>query len=578
MKKLTINNWNELAPFMQQADYHEYNSNPMTLLMWSNHYEVHFETFAHFALCYTTMPGHDPVWLMPFCRASYCKEAMETLKKFSKTYSIPYGIHSMTKAFKNWLMQEYPLQFLIWNCYDARDYVYDRKQQESLAGKKMQKRRNHFHAFMAQYEGRYDYKELAKSDIPNIYAFLDEWSSQKEEDDSIDAERIGITLLLGNMASLPIRGGCIYIDGKLEAFNITSLLSNDTIQIHVEKANKQIRGLYIAILKLFLETLPDEVAYVNREDDMGLEELRKAKRDMHPIYNVQKFGSIHQPIEIHKATPVWDKAIRELWLTRFPEEHEDSTNTYFDHLYHMEDTYLLTNGDELISMIQLRKMNVMIDHQEKNACLIYGVATNSEYEHCGYMKILMNHVLSMTFEECDYIYIQAYQWEVYEQFGFDHEYTYARYKVNLKAYPDLGGSLQDTTDEAVLNMCYQTFIQDKNGYRVRNEDYYKNLYLPYAKLWNESIMMFSIDGNIRGYIRVQIKADGEWNVQECIYDSKDSLDKILGLLSKKAEKVFVSLPLDEIIEGRRKEDVCMKVKVKDNNNFPESHLFISESL
>ena len=70
---------------------------------------------------------------------------------------------------------------------------------------------------------------------------------------------------------------------KRQAFNITSLVSHDTIQIHVEKANKQIRGLYIAILKLFLETLDDEVLYVNREDDMGLPELRKAKTDMQPI-------------------------------------------------------------------------------------------------------------------------------------------------------------------------------------------------------------------------------------------------------------------------------------------------------
>ena len=45
MKKLTIENWKELQPYIALADYHEYNSNAMTLLMWSNRYEAYFETY-----------------------------------------------------------------------------------------------------------------------------------------------------------------------------------------------------------------------------------------------------------------------------------------------------------------------------------------------------------------------------------------------------------------------------------------------------------------------------------------------------------------------------------------------------
>ena len=66
-------------------------------------------------------------------------------------------------------------------------------------------------------------------------------------------------LLLSNYEKLSLRGGCIYIDGQLEAFLIASYLSKDTIQIHIEKANSEIRGLYVAILKHFLETLESDV-------------------------------------------------------------------------------------------------------------------------------------------------------------------------------------------------------------------------------------------------------------------------------------------------------------------------------
>lgn len=576
MKKLTIENWIELAPYMQQADYHEYNSNPMTHLMWKTRYEVFFETFDTFALCYVIMPNHGPVWLMPFCTMDIRMQAMEKIKELSNTYNIPFGIHSMTKAFKDWLIQQYPLQFLVWDCYDVRDYIYDRQQQASLSGKKMQKRRNHFNAFLKQHEGRYLYKPIEQQDIPHIFALLEEWTAQKEEDISIHAEREGITFFLDHMDTLPIRGGCIYIDGKLEAFNITSMLSKDMVQIHVEKANKNIRGLYIAILKLFLETLPEEVEYVNREDDMGLEELRKAKKDMHPIYKVQKLGCKFQPLQIHKATSAWKDAMQKLWLQSFPDEDETSTQVFFEQFYHADDAYLLTYDNHLIAMAQIRQMQVMLDQTQHNARFIYGVACDPAYEHCGYMKTLLQHVIVEAYKTCSYIYIQAYNWDVYASFDFTHSYKKAVYKVNLNAYEDQGGTFLECLEASSLLACYQAFVADKNGYRIRDEAYYEELFLPYAKLCKQTIMTFHYKERVHGYIQFYIH-DQQWHIQECIYDTPETLSKMLGKLSSMAKSVYITLPYDTTIEGRRKEEICMKVKT-NQAHFPNTALYISESL
>lgn len=577
MKTLTIDNWNELASFMKQADYHEYNSNPMTLLMWSNRYEVQFETFEHFALASSKMPGRHPIWLMPFCEMEYRKEAMDKLKELSTQYQIPYGIHSMTKEFKDWLLDQYPLEFLVWDCMDARDYVYDRKQQETLVGKKMQKRRNHYNAFINQYTGQYEYRALTKQDIPNIYQFLEEWKTEKEEDESIDAERIGIELFLENLDTLPIRGGCIYMNGKLEAFNITSKLSDDTVQIHVEKANKHIRGLYIAILKLFLETCEPEILYVNREDDLGLEELRKAKRDMQPIRQVQKLGSIHQALEIKLADASWDSNIRKLWLENFEDENEESTTYYFDRFYQQHDCYILTSEDELLCMLQMRPMKVMINQQEKDACFIVGVATNKEYEHCGYMKRLLNYAIKETSKTCDYLYLQAYDWEVYRDFGFDQEYKKARYKVKAEAYPYVTGSLNKTYQVSQLVDVYQTYTKDKQGYRLRDEAYYQDLFIPNATLWGEEIYCYEEQGNTHGYIKFSIQ-ENTWVIQECIYDSEETLRHMLGCILQKSKNVMMMVDQQSVIEGRKKEELCMKVRVNNHAPFPLDNLFISENL
>lgn len=576
MKTLTIDNWYELAYFMKQADYHEYNSNPMTLLMWSNRYEVQFETSKHFALAYSKFPGRQPIWMMPYCKPAYRLEAMNKLKELSTQYQVPYGIHSMTKDFKNWLMEQYPMEFLVWDCEDARDYVYHRQQQETLAGKKMQKRRNHYNAFVSQYTGQYEYHDLTAIDIPNIYQFLEEWKREKDENVSIDAERIGIELLLENLDILPVRGGCIYMNGKLEAFNIASKLSTDTIQIHVEKANKHIRGLYIAILKLFLETCEPEILYINREDDMGLDELRKAKHDMQPILKVQKLGSIHQALHIQTADVSWENNIRKLWLENFKDENESSTKYYFDHFYQMKDCLILTSKNELLCMLQLREMKVMINQQEKAAFFIVGVATNKEYEHCGYMKTLMNYAINEASKTSDYLYLQAYDWDIYRDFGFDQEYKKARYKVKADAYPYVTGNFNDTFENSQLVDLYYAYTKDKQGYRIRDEAYYRDLFIPNANIWNEKIYLYEDQGIAHGYIKVTVQ-DEEWCIQECIYDCEETLYHMLGCILQNRPSILIMLDRNTVIEGRKKEEIYMKVKINNQAPFPQEFLFISEN-
>lgn len=577
MRKLTLENQNELQPFIAKADYNEYNSNIVTMLMWSTSYEVYFDTFENYAISYIRMPHHPTVWMMPYCEACYRKEAVEKIREISQQEDIPFEIHSLTLEFKNWLQEAYPDQFLVWDCYDARDYIYDRKQQASLAGKKMQKRRNHYHSFEKEFEGRYVYKPLEQADILNIYAFLNEWKSQKEEDESIDAESYGIHFLLDHLSELPIQGGCIYLDGRLEAFNITSMLSKDTVEIHVEKANKTKRGLYIAILKLFLETLPEDVLYVNREDDMGYAELRKAKSDMHPIHKTQKFGSCFQPLYMKKATPSDLPQIKNLWQASFQEETQESTAYFFDHLYHEEDCYLLMSEDELISMLQIRKMNIMLLERMEQVSFVFGVATNKEYEGCGYMKRLLNHVLDSLKEYENFVLLQAYNWELYKSFGFQETYQLAKTKLDRSYYTSPRGEFQKPKDCSELVSLYKDYTADKNGYRVRDIAYYEDFLVPYKTLWGQHIYQHTIEDKTDGYIILQDDEDTIM-VVECVYRNEQALFAMLSLLCQQEKKIFVSCDLETPLIGRRKEATCMMVKTLHDIPFPKEHLFINEEL
>ena len=130
MKPLTLENYKELLPYLEIANYKEYNSNIVTLLMWNNLYHMYFETTDTYALiCSKDEKGI--LWLAPHCKKEYRKDAMEAMMRISKEQHIPFSICALVKEFRDWILEEYPLQFMIENVIDAQDYIYDRFQQES---------------------------------------------------------------------------------------------------------------------------------------------------------------------------------------------------------------------------------------------------------------------------------------------------------------------------------------------------------------------------------------------------------------------------------------------------------------
>ena len=124
---------------------------------------------------------------------------------------------------------------------------------------------------------------------------MHEWTSNKEENDAVtddmEEELIGIKKLFNNYSvikdKLKIAG--IFIDGKLEAFTMGEYINPNMALIHIEKANPSIRGLYPYINQQFLVNEFSDVEFVNREEDLGIEGLRKAKLSYHPVKFIEKY-------------------------------------------------------------------------------------------------------------------------------------------------------------------------------------------------------------------------------------------------------------------------------------------------
>ena len=178
------------------------------------------------------------------------------------------------------------------------DYIYDAEKLRTFSGKKYHGKKNHLNAFKRDYEGRYEFKILTKNNEKEILDFIDKWKITKEhsqEHEFIDSEAKGVKFLLDNEEYLDYKMAGVYIDGELKAFTIGNYYKEeDMVYIPVEKADHNIRGLYQYICSEFLKEVFPMAGKVNREDDMGLDGLRKSKESYNPIYMIEKYTIIQK--------------------------------------------------------------------------------------------------------------------------------------------------------------------------------------------------------------------------------------------------------------------------------------------
>ena len=172
---------------------------------------------------------------------------------------------------------------------DAFDYIYLREDLANLSGKKYHGKRNHISAFSKKHN--WSFKPITAENTEDVKLCAEKWYKENadREDKYLRCEKQGIITILDNMELLGVRGGAVYVDGKVVAFTLGSRISDEIFDIHIEKALSDYAEGYTVINREFARTLT-EYKYINREDDMGLEGLRKAKLSYKPAILLKKYA------------------------------------------------------------------------------------------------------------------------------------------------------------------------------------------------------------------------------------------------------------------------------------------------
>jgi hypothetical protein len=172
------------------------------------------------------------------------------------------------------------------------DYVYQTRNLIRLSGNKYHTPKNHINRFKKHHH--WDYFPLTPDLIKECLNVQEEWCRLKQckESYGLLSENDAIIEAITHLGLLSYKGGAIKVQGKVEAFTLGELLNPETVVIHIEKGNPELPGLYPLLQQQFLEQEWSHIPLVNREQDLGIEGLRKSKLSYHPEFLVDKYRMV----------------------------------------------------------------------------------------------------------------------------------------------------------------------------------------------------------------------------------------------------------------------------------------------
>lgn len=240
--------------------------------------------FSHF--------GGKSVYLYP-AGSGPIEPVLEALREDAAQRGIPFRLTGLSQEDVQTVQSLYPDRFHFTPLRDSFDYLYEIDRLADLKGRKLQQKRNHIHRFEEACPG-WRTEPLTPALLAACQTMCEEWyRSHLQENNHVSyrLEQVAIARAFQYYDALGM-DGLVLLDGeKILAFTMGNPISPDTYDVNFEKAYADIPGCYPIINREFARYIREknpEIRYLNREDDMGLPGLRKAKESYLPDILLEK--------------------------------------------------------------------------------------------------------------------------------------------------------------------------------------------------------------------------------------------------------------------------------------------------
>jgi hypothetical protein len=301
--RITIEERPLLEEYLKGFEYGTSGLSFTSLYMWRNINNFSWQIIGDYlciaGLSHLELDTKEPFLFPPLTRTgTYDPKALSaTIKEVRQIFEsrgYKFSIRLMPFHMMDILEAACPGEFRFFDDRPNYDYVYRTQDLIELKGREYHSKKNHLNYFLNHY--KYEYVSMTSAMADQAMQFIREFNERKNlpehEMELLAMEERAMVDVFNNLEAVGYLAAAILIDGKLEALSIGGRINRNTVTVHVEKANIAYRGLYQLINNEFCRHAASNVKYINREEDMGIPGLRKAKLSYKPVKLVESHIAI----------------------------------------------------------------------------------------------------------------------------------------------------------------------------------------------------------------------------------------------------------------------------------------------
>lgn len=286
LRKPTIEDKKRLEKYYENVPYMNCELTFANFYLWHEHYGTFYTEMDGFLIFISERDGKRYA-SMPIGEGDK-KALFEKLAKEFKADGYDFHLNCISKEMFEEIEGIFPGMFEIEYERDYADYVYSVEKLAYLKGKKLHGKRNHISNFKKNND--WVYERITEENTPECIEMACRWRCMNgcDGDPEKHAELCVTLNALNEREALGLTGGLIRANGKVVAFTLGEKAGGGAFNIHIEKAYADIQGAYPMINQQFVENELMGFSYVNREEDVGSEGLRKAKLSYYPDILLEK--------------------------------------------------------------------------------------------------------------------------------------------------------------------------------------------------------------------------------------------------------------------------------------------------
>ncbi|MCL2130959.1 MAG: phosphatidylglycerol lysyltransferase domain-containing protein [Lentimicrobiaceae bacterium] len=290
-KNLTVKDRAVVQPLLQQFSQQFCNFSFANQILWGEPFHAQFAITDEMLLLRFQL-NEEHYFHFPMGKGDP-KPILEKMMEYAKQQNVTFGLSPISEEMKLFLEVNFPNRFTFSSSRNYYDYLYQTKDLIELKGKHYQPKRNHINKFKKLYN--YAYAPITQRDISDCLETHEQWIAEQDcggEKCPFEQETCAVKTALNNFEAIGMTGGLLRVDGKVAAFTLGQAINAATFDVCIEKALSEYEGAYAMINQQFLVHHAADFPFVNREEDMGVEGLRKAKLSYQPYRLLVKYRAV----------------------------------------------------------------------------------------------------------------------------------------------------------------------------------------------------------------------------------------------------------------------------------------------